>query len=56
MEPTLEAHVSRVKRNLQIGREVLEKLKDMEPKAYNVPTAHINHGIRERQPPLADDT
>lgn len=56
MEQTLEAHVSRIKRNLEIGRKTLEKLKDMRPKTYNVPNAHINHVIRERRPPLANDT
>jgi hypothetical protein len=56
MELTLEAHVSRVKRSLSIGREILEKLKYIEPKAYNIPNPHINHAIRERPTPLANDT
>jgi hypothetical protein len=55
MEPTLEAHFSRVKRNLLTGRKILEELRVKEPMTYNVPNAHINYGIRERPLPLAYD-
>lgn len=56
MEPTVAAHLARIKRKLADGRAILDHLHQDGPQAYDIPHSHANNTIRERDPPRNNDT
>ena len=55
MEADFAAHLARIKRHLQAGRETLVSMHGGEATAYNVPDAHPDTSLVTLEPPNPDD-
>jgi hypothetical protein len=55
MEPTIEAHFSRIKERLTRGREILAAMNESDMKPYEVPDVTVDRGILHLSPPLPQD-
>lgn len=55
MEADFKAHLARIKRHLQTGRETLESMHGGEATNYNVPDAHPASSLVTLAPPNPED-
>lgn len=55
MEASIENHFGRIKRTLDRGRSILEHIRMLSPKTYDVPDVVPNMEMFSRKPPLLSD-
>lgn len=55
MEPSIKAHLRRIRGKLQIGRDKLRYLHNIPHKTYDVPDPHPNQLAHRREAPYIDD-